>query len=182
MPRAITILTLFSALSFIFYGMSCLTSSRMASEFERFGLSKNQRNLTGIFQLIGGGGLALGFYISATLAAISAFGPCRPYAIGVRCSVEDQGFCCVFCSCIDVRALKPVFGASFFSSIVICLDNKKFTVSNLRYHKCCMDSVLNDLFTAIQNTYCFMVYLFTALHFIKQTIFNMAYLKVNRLS
>ena len=92
MPRAITLLTLFSALSFIFYGMSCLTSSRMASEFERFGLSKNQRNLTGIFQLIGGGGLALGFYISATLAAISAFGLAALMLLGfgVRLKIKDS--------------------------------------------------------------------------------------------
>jgi len=92
MPSSLTILTLFSALSFIFYGLSCLTSKRMAIEFNRFGLSKNQRNLTGVFQLLGGSGLALGYYISVPLAAISAFGLAALMFLGfgVRLKIRDS--------------------------------------------------------------------------------------------
>ena len=74
MLNAITIVTLFSALSFLFYGLSCLTSKRMTLEFKRFGLSKQQQLLTGILQLVGGIGLAIGYYQSQMLAAISAAG------------------------------------------------------------------------------------------------------------
>ncbi|MGK0379173.1 MAG: hypothetical protein ACJA1Z_002997 [Patiriisocius sp.] len=92
MLNAITIVTLFSALSFLFYGLSCLTSKRMTLEFERFGLSKQQQTLTGIFQLIGGAGLAIGYYQSLILTAISASGLALLMLLGflVRLKIKDS--------------------------------------------------------------------------------------------
>jgi hypothetical protein len=92
MPSALTIVTLFSALSFLFYGVSCLTSKRMTLEFERFGLSKQQQTLTGIFQLIGGAGLAIGYYQSLILTAISASGLALLMLLGflVRLKIKDS--------------------------------------------------------------------------------------------
>ncbi len=56
----VQILSIFSAASFLYYGIFCLYSKRMAQEFERFGLSPLQRNLTGILQLLGSAGLFIG--------------------------------------------------------------------------------------------------------------------------
>ncbi len=63
----------------------------MALEFKRFGLDK-QRNLTGVFQLIGGLGLGIGYYISPTLASISAFGLALLMFMGfiVRLKIKDS--------------------------------------------------------------------------------------------
>jgi len=55
------ILEIFSALSFIFYGIMSFTSNIMKSEFNRWGISKF-RIIVGIAQLSGGFGLLLGFY------------------------------------------------------------------------------------------------------------------------
>jgi len=64
----------------------------MAAEFERFGLSKNQRNITGAFQLLGGLGLGLGYYILLPLAAVSAFGlsALMFLGFGVRLKIQDS--------------------------------------------------------------------------------------------
>ena len=53
------IISLFSGISFIVYGISSFRSQRMISEFQRWGYG-NQRKLIGCFQLIGGAGLILG--------------------------------------------------------------------------------------------------------------------------
>ena len=53
------IISLFSGISFIVYGISSFRSKRMISEFQRWGYG-NQRKLIGCFQLIGGAGLILG--------------------------------------------------------------------------------------------------------------------------
>ncbi|MFT4610792.1 MAG: putative membrane protein YphA (DoxX/SURF4 family) [Glaciecola sp.] len=92
MPSVLTILTLFSALSFLFYGLSCLTSKRMTLEFERFGLTKQQQTLTGILQLIGGAGLVIGYYQSLKLAAISSTGLTVLMLLGflVRLKIKDS--------------------------------------------------------------------------------------------
>lgn len=64
----------------------------MAKEFERFGLSKNQRTITGVFQLIGGSGLGLGYYLLLPLAAFSAFGLALLMFLGfmVRLKIKDS--------------------------------------------------------------------------------------------
>ena len=53
------IISLFSGISFIVYGISSFKSKRMISEFKRWGYG-NQRKLIGCFQLIGGAGLIFG--------------------------------------------------------------------------------------------------------------------------
>jgi hypothetical protein len=53
------IISLFSGISFIIYGISSFKSKRMISEFQRWGYG-NQRKLIGCFQLIGGAGLIFG--------------------------------------------------------------------------------------------------------------------------
>jgi uncharacterized membrane protein YphA (DoxX/SURF4 family) len=76
----LTILILFSAISFLWYGLNCLFNKKMFQEFQRFGLSKF-RKLTGILQLLGAIGLLMGFIYpiltpmaSAGLALLMLFG------------------------------------------------------------------------------------------------------------
>jgi hypothetical protein len=91
MISALTIVTLFSGLSFLFYGLSCLKSKRMAEEFKRFGLDK-QRKLTGILQLIGGTSLIIGYYQYLLLSAFSALGLGVLMLLGflVRLKIKDS--------------------------------------------------------------------------------------------
>lgn len=92
-----------SGLSFFVYGFSCLQSSTMAHEFERFGVA-NFRVLTGVLEMCGGAGLLIGlwytpllFFASAGLTVLMALG------VGVRLRVRDNvlqtlpalGFCVV---------------------------------------------------------------------------------------
>jgi hypothetical protein len=92
MISSLTIATLFSALSFVFYGLSCLISKRMVIEFNRFGLNKSQRQLTGALQLIGGLGLLIGYFQSLLLAAASATGLALLMILGflVRLKIKDS--------------------------------------------------------------------------------------------
>jgi len=53
------IISVFSGISFIVYGISSFKSKRMISEFKRWGYG-NRRKLIGCFQLIGGAGLIFG--------------------------------------------------------------------------------------------------------------------------
>ena len=62
---------LFSAISFIFYGITSFFSKRMLSEYARWGY-KNQRILLGSLQLLGGVGLLVGI-INSTLLIIASF-------------------------------------------------------------------------------------------------------------
>lgn len=69
----LTILVFFVAISFIYYGINCLYSKTMKSEFERYDLKKF-RILTGILQLLGGTGLIVGYFFSEVLVLTAAFG------------------------------------------------------------------------------------------------------------
>ena len=62
---------LFSAISFIFYGITSFFSKRMLSEYDRWGY-KNQRILLGCLQLLGGVGLIVGI-VNSTLLIIASF-------------------------------------------------------------------------------------------------------------
>lgn len=53
------IISVFSGISFIVYGISSFKSKRMISEFKRWGYG-NRHKLIGCFQLIGGAGLIFG--------------------------------------------------------------------------------------------------------------------------
>lgn len=56
----------FSAAAFVYYGISCLASSKMVVEFNRYGLA-GLRLVTGLLQLAGSLGLVAGFYFPSLL-------------------------------------------------------------------------------------------------------------------
>tara|TARA_B110000483_G_C18165408_1_gene531065 strand:- start:716 stop:1054 length:339 start_codon:yes stop_codon:yes gene_type:complete len=60
----------FSAVSFIFYGISSFFSKRMVYEYARWGYS-NYRVLLGCMQLLGGIGLLIGITNSILLSVVS---------------------------------------------------------------------------------------------------------------
>ena len=62
---------MFSAISFIFYGITSFFSKRMLSEYARWGY-KNQRILLGCLQLLGGIGLLIGI-ANPVLLSVAAF-------------------------------------------------------------------------------------------------------------
>ncbi len=83
--------TFFSGISFLFFGISCLTSPYMKSEFIRYGYDR-QRPLTGFLQIAGGLGLILGYWFSPILATAAASGLClmMAYGFGVRMKIRDS--------------------------------------------------------------------------------------------
>ncbi len=70
-PVALTLL-LFSAISFLFFGVTCLYSPYMMIEFKRYGLSK-YRKLTGVLQLAGAIALLIGLW-NLPMALIGSLG------------------------------------------------------------------------------------------------------------
>lgn len=86
-----TILTFFSALSFLFFGLGCLTSSRLKNEFIRYGYP-HRRVLTGYLQLLGAIGLLLGYWLTAYIALSAATGLCLLMILGfgVRLKIKDS--------------------------------------------------------------------------------------------
>lgn len=86
----ITGLTLFTSLSFLFFGAACLYDRRMKDEFVRYGL-ENERRLTGFLQLIGGVGLLGGLLLSPLLAMLAALGlsVLMILGFGVRIKIRD---------------------------------------------------------------------------------------------
>ncbi len=81
----------FLGFSFLYYGVSCLSSKFMVSEFERFGLSKTQRKITGIAQIIGGCGILTGFFYKP-LQIVAVSGIALLMFIGwiVRLKIKDS--------------------------------------------------------------------------------------------
>lgn len=87
----LTMLIYLSGISFIFFGITCLITSRMRVEFTRFGLSNKQRQITGVLQIIAASGLMLHYY-SSLLAAVSATGLAALMLLGfiVRMRIKDS--------------------------------------------------------------------------------------------
>ena len=83
------ILTVISALSFIYYGLTFFTNSKMKEEFERYNLAKF-RSLIGFLQLLGGLGLLIGMLWNPILI-VSAGGLALLMLIGfgVRIKMKD---------------------------------------------------------------------------------------------
>lgn len=77
---------IFSSLSFLFYGISYFTSTKMKNEFERFGLEK-YGVLTAILELIGGVGLLIGLKFNPILI-IAAGGLALLMLMGVLVRVK----------------------------------------------------------------------------------------------
>ena len=86
----LTGLTIFSSLSFLFFGLACLFDKRMQAEFIRYRL-ENKRRLTGFLQLLGGFGLFFGWVLSPQLALTSALGLSLLMLLGfgVRIKIKD---------------------------------------------------------------------------------------------
>jgi len=84
------IVLIFSSISFLFYGISYFTSTKMKSEFKRFGLEKFGA-VTAILELIGGLGLIIGLKFNPVLV-VSSFGLALLMFLGVlvRIKVKDS--------------------------------------------------------------------------------------------
>ncbi len=76
-----TSLILVTGLAFMIYGVSCLTSAVMRSEFQRFGLERF-RLLTGALEVLGGVGLMAGLRWPPILR-ISSGGLCLLMLLGL---------------------------------------------------------------------------------------------------
>ncbi len=81
-----------SASLFLFYGLLCLFSDGMETEFERFGLSRYRR-LTGSLEVLGAVGLLVGIFEPGVMLAASA-GLALLMVLGVitRIRVRDSFF------------------------------------------------------------------------------------------
>ena len=84
------LLLIFSALSFLFFGIGCLRSPYLIAEFERYGVPQF-RTLTGLLQLLGGMGILLGYYW-IPLQLFSCFGLTllMLFGVGVRIKIKDN--------------------------------------------------------------------------------------------
>ena len=82
--------TFLSIALFLYYGAACLFAEGMVEEFERFGLARLRR-LTGMLELLGATGLAVG-YLIPVVTLISATGLTLLMALGVvtRIRVRDS--------------------------------------------------------------------------------------------
>ncbi|CAI8393023.1 MAG: Uncharacterised protein [Owenweeksia sp. TMED14] len=84
------IILLFSAISFIIYGINSFISKKMISEYERWGY-KNQRIILGSCQLLGGLGLLVGLAIPLMLSVASFLLMCMMLtAVFVRIKIKEK--------------------------------------------------------------------------------------------
>jgi hypothetical protein len=84
------VILLFSAISFIFYGISSFYSNRMISEYERWGYKKFRKIIASL-QLIAGVGLLIGLYFPLLLTVVSALLTIMMItAIFVRIRIKDN--------------------------------------------------------------------------------------------
>jgi uncharacterized membrane protein YphA (DoxX/SURF4 family) len=80
---------LFSAISFIVYGVNSFFSKRMISEYEKWGF-KNQRVILACCQLLGGLGLLIGLVIPLMLSVASFLLMCMMLtAVFVRIKLKE---------------------------------------------------------------------------------------------
>jgi hypothetical protein len=87
----LTVLTWFSGLAFIYFGISCFYSKFIIDEFVRYNLP-NFRKLTGFFQLLGATGLFLGLYVFPILLLLASSGLSILMLAGliVRLKIKDN--------------------------------------------------------------------------------------------
>jgi hypothetical protein len=86
------IITFFVSFCFIGYGISCLYSTKMVEEFKRFGLTNNQRKLTGVLQILGGAGLVIGYFFYPFITLLAALGLSLLMLLGfiTRIKIKDS--------------------------------------------------------------------------------------------
>ncbi len=84
-------LTLFSAFSFLAFGIACFTTAQMKKEFFRYGLA-SYRKIVGILQVLGGLGLLMGLFYSTILQMAAAAGLAVLMLLGfmVRLKIKDN--------------------------------------------------------------------------------------------
>ncbi|WP_178988519.1 DoxX family protein [Winogradskyella schleiferi] len=87
----LTVLTCFTAVAFIYFGINCFYSEFIKLEFERYGLP-TFRKLTGWLQLAGAVGLLIGLYWSPILYVLAAIGLFVLMLLGfiVRLKIKDN--------------------------------------------------------------------------------------------
>jgi hypothetical protein len=85
-PELSSVASLISGIGFILYGIQCLRSPFMRSEFERFGQARF-RILTGWLEILGGAGVLVGMRFSP-LAVFSASGLAILMAMGVAVRIR----------------------------------------------------------------------------------------------
>lgn len=71
MQTAFEIARALSAVAFLFYGVVCLSTSRMKVEFERYGLAR-YRHLVGALECLGALGLLVGYFNRPVLIVAAA--------------------------------------------------------------------------------------------------------------
>jgi hypothetical protein len=110
------VLLLFSAISFLVFGLSCLFAPYMVEEFKRYGL-KNFRILNGYLQIGGALGLLLGFYFR-TIGLFASAGLAILMVMGfmIRLKIRD-GF---------VKSFPAFFYAALNLTIYFLLLKTKF--------------------------------------------------------
>ena len=85
-----TFLIWFSALAFLGYGISCVFTSHMVVEFDRYRLARF-RVITGVLQIIGAAGLLAGLiYPLAGLLASGGLALQMLLGFGVRLKIRDS--------------------------------------------------------------------------------------------
>ena len=89
------ILNLFCAASFLGFGLSCVFAAYMVQEFARYGLARF-RVLTGVLQLLGASGLALGS-MQARIGLLAAAGLSLLMLAGfvTRLKIKDSALQCL---------------------------------------------------------------------------------------
>jgi hypothetical protein len=86
------ILSFFSGISFVFYGIASFRSKRMIAEYDRWGYLKYRHSI-GSLQFLGGLGLILGLFLPSIIL-VSSFGltTMMMVAVLVRIKIKDDLF------------------------------------------------------------------------------------------
>ena len=83
------VLSFFSGVSFIFFGLACFYNSLFVNEFYRYGLSE-YRTIIGFFQLLGGIGSIIGVFDKRILIMSSlGLSVMMLLGVGVRIKIND---------------------------------------------------------------------------------------------
>jgi len=87
----LTVLTWFSSLAFIIFGVNCFYSKFIILEFERYGLP-SFRKLTGFLQIMGAVGAIIGLYFYPILLLLASTGLAILMIAGfiVRIKIKDN--------------------------------------------------------------------------------------------
>lgn len=87
----LTVLTWFSSLAFIYFGINCFYSKFIIAEFNRYKLPE-YRKLTGFLQLLGAMGQLIGLYLSPLVLLLASIGLFALMLSGfaVRLKIKDN--------------------------------------------------------------------------------------------